>query len=309
MRIHSNATTTPATRRLIQEASGSIAEISRRFHVSWQTVKRWRGRDEVEDRSSRPKRIKSAFDEATQAVLVEQRKLDMSLDEVFEANMDQMPKLSRSSLWRLFRRHGLGRLKKVRDKAHSKFKPYPPGYVHIDSFYTPRFGSTRYYGFVAIDRASRRTCVAVYDSRSQKSGADFLRKCIEGFEFNIRRVLTDNGTEFTNKTYNRNGKAKVVHAFDKVCKEHQIEHRLTKPRTPKTNGMAERQVAIVKNATVRARTYISPEAMEQDIAAWNDKNNARRQRRISYKSPLQVCQEWYDLNAELFKREPMPKTA
>ncbi len=31
-----------------------------------------------------------------------------------------------------------------------------------------------------------------------------------------------------------------THAFDRVCTDHRIEHRLTKPRTPQTNGMSER---------------------------------------------------------------------
>ena len=35
-------------------------------------------------------------------------------------------------------------------------------------------------------------------------------------------------------------KASGNHVFDKRCKENNIEHRLTAPYTPKTNGMVER---------------------------------------------------------------------
>jgi len=31
-----------------------------------------------------------------------------------------------------------------------------------------------------------------------------------------------------------------AHAFDRVCTDNRIEHRLTKLRTPQTNGMIER---------------------------------------------------------------------
>jgi len=31
-----------------------------------------------------------------------------------------------------------------------------------------------------------------------------------------------------------------THAFDRVCTANRSEHRLTKPRTPQTNGMIER---------------------------------------------------------------------
>jgi transposase InsO family protein len=303
MHLHSNATTTHVTRRLIQQATGSIANIARLYGVSWTTAKRWHFRQDVEDRSSRPKTLHTAIPEPIQELLLELRRRSMSLDEVFESVMDEHPCLGRSSLWRLFRRHGMGRLKKPTRQAHSTFKPYPPGYVHIDSFNTPRFGSTRYYGFVAIDRATRRTHVAVYSDKTQASGADFLRQCVRAFEFRIKKVLTDNGSEFTNRAY-KGGRARRVHEFDQVCRLEGIEHRFTKPRTPKTNGLAERQVQIIKNATTRKNTYLSPEVMKQDIRHWDQRNNAKRQRRLAYKTPIQVSQEWYDIDEQLFRRKP-----
>lgn len=39
----------------------------------------------------------------------------------------------------------------------------------------------------------------------------------------------------------------LVHA----CGQHGIEHRLTKPRHPRTNGQVERMSRIIKDATVR----------------------------------------------------------
>lgn len=306
MHLHSNAATTRTMRQRIQGAPGSLREIGRRFGVSATTVRRWRSRDSCEDRSSRPKQCRTAFEPETEPRLLDLRRRGLSLDEVFESLMDEMPRLCRCSLWRLFRRHGLARVRRNAPKTHSSFKPYAPGYVHIDSFCTPRFGSARYYGFVAVDRATRRTCVAVYPDKTQESGADFLERCIQEFEFRIVKVLTDNGSEFTNRTY-KGGRAKREHAFERLCQSQGIEHRRTRPRTPKTNGLAERQVAIVKNATTRAKTYISPEAMKADLLEWNHKSNRKRQRRLAYKTPLQVSQEWYHSHKTLFTREPIPK--
>jgi len=54
----------------------------------------------------------------------------------------------------------------------------------------------------------------------------------------IVKLLTDNGKEFTDRLFaSREREATGQHEFDRLCADFGIEHRLTKPRTPKTNGM------------------------------------------------------------------------
>jgi transposase InsO family protein len=42
-----------------------------------------------------------------------------------------------------------------------------------------------------------------------------------------------------------------LHMFDRICHEHEIEHRLTKPKHPWTNGQVERMNPTLKDATIR----------------------------------------------------------
>jgi len=49
------------------------------------------------------------------------------------------------------------------------------------------------------------------------------------------KLLTDNGKEFTDGFTNGKKEPSGNHKFDVECKKHQIEHRLTRPYTPKTN--------------------------------------------------------------------------
>jgi transposase InsO family protein len=57
----------------------------------------------------------------------------------------------------------------------------------------------------------------------------------------IRTILTDNGTAFTDRLFGlRKRAATGAHAFDQRCTELGIEHRLTPPASPRTNGMVER---------------------------------------------------------------------
>src|SRR3954468_11783076 len=61
------------------------------------------------------------------------------------------------------------------------------------------------------------------------------------------------GTPFADQPRYRSGPTARLrgHAFDRVCREHGIEHRLTKPYHPWTNRQAERMNRTVKDATVK----------------------------------------------------------
>jgi len=64
----------------------------------------------------------------------------------------------------------------------------------------------------------------------------FLKECKEFFPFYLH-ILTDNGLEFTDKFSCGKGFVSGNHKFDVECKADEIEHRLTAPYTPQTNGM------------------------------------------------------------------------
>ena len=308
MHLHINSATTLVTRQRIHGAEGSLRSLACRFNLSVSTIRRWKGRDSWEDRSSRPKRIRCSIEASRGEMLLQLRCQGMSLDDIFETVMDDMPGLSRSALYRFLRRHGMGKRAPRTREPKKKFKDYEPGYLHIDTFFLPRFNGKRTYCFVAIDRATRRTHVGLSFSKCQRAGAEFLRSCLEAFEFKVAIVLTDNGGEFTNWCY-KGGKARRQHAFDKVCTENGIRHRLTKIRTPKTNGLVERQNQIIKNATIRKNTYLGAEAAFQAITDWSERNNQRRKRHLRYVTPLAKSLEWYTLKPEIFNREPVLEAA
>ncbi|OLK20977.1 hypothetical protein IXO621_14985, partial [Xanthomonas oryzae pv. oryzae] len=59
------------------------------------------------------------------------------------------------------------------------------------------------------------------------------------------------------------------HEFDQLCQELGIEHRLTKPRTPRTNGMAERfngRIADVLKTQSPASACTGANALAADAA-------------------------------------------
>jgi hypothetical protein len=76
-----------------------------------------------------------------------------------------------------------------------------------------------------------------------------LRNVVAAFPYKIHTALTDNGVAFADLPKNREGPSRRFlgpHIFDRVCIEQGIEHRLTKPYHPWTNGQAERMDRTIK---------------------------------------------------------------
>jgi len=51
IRLHANAKTTPKIRKQIQKSTKSVRELAEEFNVNETTIRRWRERDSVIDRS------------------------------------------------------------------------------------------------------------------------------------------------------------------------------------------------------------------------------------------------------------------
>ena len=119
-----------------------------------------------------------------------------------------------------------------------KFADTMIGYVHIDiSELRPAQGNLNM--FLAIDRVSKFTYVEFRDNAEKMNGANFLRGVVEAFPNAIHTVLTDSGMAFADLPKNRAGPTRRYlgdHILDRVCHEHGIEHKLTKPYHPWTNG-------------------------------------------------------------------------
>lgn len=86
IKLHSNATTTPRTRKYIQESDKTDGELAEELNISVDTVRRWRMRDDCYDKSHRPNTIHRALSQEQEAILVFLRlRLALSLDELLEA--------------------------------------------------------------------------------------------------------------------------------------------------------------------------------------------------------------------------------
>jgi transposase InsO family protein len=79
---------------------------------------------------------------------------------------------------------------------------------------------------------------------------------IKTVPYKIHTFLTDNGVQFGER-YQGVSQTWIGHIFGRTCQHNGIEHRLTKPCHPWTNGQTERMVRTIKEATVKSFHYAS----------------------------------------------------
>jgi transposase InsO family protein len=95
--------------------------------------------------------------------------------------------------------------------------------------------------------------------RPTRFAADFLRRVINLVRYRIHIVLTDNGTHFTTPRNRRSASQDIkltletgerfrAHVFELACARNHIDHRLTKPNYPWTNGQVGRMNRTIKEA-------------------------------------------------------------
>jgi transposase InsO family protein len=251
MNVHKNARSCPASRELlarrvcelgwsVREAS-EAAGISERRGREW--VRRWRAKEPMLDRSSRPHSIKET-EPATRERIVALRREWRTVRELATA-----VGVSPSTAARVCRAAGLDRLRGVEaPTVPIRYEREQPGeLLHIDIKRLGRFDRVghritrkRSYGskkqgfefvYVATDDFTRLAYVDILADERSETASTFLRDAVAWFagqQVTVERVMTDNGSAF------------VATEFAKTCAALNVRHKRTRPYTPRTNGKAER---------------------------------------------------------------------
>jgi transposase InsO family protein len=246
LRLHANATTTPRTRAYIQASGAGVAALAGELGVSQTTIRRWKRRTGVADGSHVAKRLAISLTPLEERLVVALRTdLALPLDDIVEVmHRCRNPKLSRSAIHRCLRRNGLARRPKPARAKPGSFEPASVGFIHVDLKHLTRLNGRPSFVFVAIDRATRFVHIESIDRRDAATVAACLERFLAVFPHKVHTILTDNGSEFTDRfgaaRWRRQRSATGRHRFDGICARHGIEHRLTRPFRPQTNGLVER---------------------------------------------------------------------
>jgi transposase InsO family protein len=294
---HGSATTTHAVRAALQRSQASLAALSEEFGINPKTVAKWRKRQTVEDQKTGPKEPRSTvLSETDEAMIVAFRRHTLlPLDDCLYALQASIPHLTRSALHRCFQRHEISRLPDMEgDKPkRQRFKRYPIGFFHID-IAEVQTAEGKLHLFVAIDRTSKFAVTQLVEKADRKTAWEFLEHLLSIIPYRIHTILTDNGIQFAEQPRNRNTAWSRPMRFDMICEAHGIEHRLTKPNHPWTNGQVERMNRTIKEATVKRFHYDSHEQLRTHLSDFMTAYNfGRRLKTLNGLTPYEyVCKIW-----------------
>lgn len=183
----------------------------------------------------------------------------------------------------------------------------PIGFIDIAEVRTEQ-GKLRL--FVAIDRTSRFAFVQLHERATTRVAGDFLRALLQAVPYRVDTVLTDNGIHFTTpgdiasaapliREAMDRGELFRAHSFELACAQNHIEHRLTKPHHPWTNGQVERMNRTLKGSRrclgpVRRYHYASHDELRSHLALFLDAYNyARWLKTLKGLTPYEfICRPW-----------------
>lgn len=182
------------------------------------------------------------------------------------------------------------RLQKRADRLAIKRyeKEYPGEMVHADTKMLPRLiGETkatpRERLYVAIDDFSRTLVADIMPDKSQESSVVFGEITQERLPFDINDWYTDRGTEW---------KGTDEHEFVVWCKEHHITQHFTKPRTPQTNGKAERIIRTLMEEWHRKHHFTSRDERRRLLYQYVDWYNHERKHGSIGSTPIARLTEY-----------------
>lgn len=284
------------------------SKAARRYHTSRQQVKRWRDRydgtvQSLMYKSRTPKSHPNQHsDKELELIFKKYIKFKHEgLAQVYVESKKEGYTRSYDSMCKQIRKKYKERLKVKKNYPKSKWKPdkvnYPGEKVQIDIKYVPyesiKFGirDKRYYQITALDEYTRIRVLKIVDEKSAYNTAKFLETLEEEMGFNIKRIQTDNGREFTNSMEERET------SFEKKLKEKGIEYRKTRPYSPWQNGKVERSHRL-DSEFYKNKNYYSEEQLIKSVKKYNARYNNISRKVLDFKSPNEILEEYLKNNSK-----------
>jgi len=171
----------------------------------------------------------------------------------------------------------------------------PGELLNQDTFYWGTLkGVGKVYVQVVIDAFCSLAFAKVYTSKMPITAADLLHDRVlpfyDALGVTVKAILSDNGREFSGRPEH--------HPYQLLLALHDIEHRTTKVRSPRTNGFVERmnRTLLDEHFRIKGREkwYESVEEIQTDLDVFIEFYNLKRSHqgyRLNGRTPAQALRE------------------
>lgn len=283
------------------KADHGVSETGIRYHLSRKTVYKWLARwdgtaSSLEDQSTRPKKSPRAQTEKEIELVRREAKRANWSDIIlaYQKACEKGYERSYGCFSRTVRKLRGDKIKSRRPKRKNKpyqRADYPGQKVQMDVKFVPAeciADGNKYYQYTAVDERSRWTYRQMYNEHSTYSSVQFLQEVIEHFPFPIKRIQTDNGTEWTKQLLCND--PKDLTSFELLLKEYGIEYQRIRVATPRHNGKVERQHRLDQARFYDALKMYSLKDGRKQLEAYQKKSNGYIKGCLSMRSPNEIIE-------------------
>ena len=284
-----------------QRNGHSVTDTANRYHLSRKTVHKWRNRWDgtrasLEARSRQPRNSPRKQTEAEITLVKRQAKKHKWRDTILAYQDARERGYSRSfgcfsKTVRKIQSQKPGKVKKKRKNKPYQRAEYPGQKVQVDVKFVPSecvMDGNKYYQYTAVDECTRWTYRYMYDEHSTYSSIDFLHRLVKAGPFQIKRIQTDNGTEWTKQLITNDPKDLTL--FELGLKAYGIEYQRIRVATPRHNGKVERQHRIDQARFYNDLRMFSLLDGQRQLAEYQRKSNDYIKGCLGMKSPNQIIE-------------------
>ena len=148
------------------------------------------------------------------------------------------------------------------------------------------------YAYNFIDHASNWSFKRAYSAITAANTDDFMNRLLAECPFDLMRLQTDNGVEFTFKWASKHPDDPKEHPLFKICHRESIRHVLIPPGEKELQGLVERSH---RQDDQELYSRLLPKNLEEFNALLGEyyrwRNRHRRFKKLGWKTP----QEWLEI--------------